>query len=287
MQIHKPSLKKAFTLLELIFVIVILGIVSSIGAEIIANVYESYIVQRAQHRASLKTEIAATQIANRLAYAIPGTVVRKSALADPSPTDINEPGVPADIILQWVGADVDSFKAINSGAASGANRRPGWSGFCDVDAWTTGSTSISTPGSNLGLTAAIIDKLSKVGGTGTKTLADTTLFFPIASGLLAANVNSGSGKDIVLDAAPSSVVEHYKLAWTSYALVADGDLTLHYNFLPTIGTNIVSSQSQILLRNVSTFEFRGDGRTIRFKICVDEDIGEDFNITICKEKAVF
>jgi len=59
------TLRRGFSMLELIFVIVILGIVSSIGAEIIANVYESYIVQRAQHRASIKTELAAIQIANR------------------------------------------------------------------------------------------------------------------------------------------------------------------------------------------------------------------------------
>ena len=63
-------------MLELIFVIVILGIVSSIGAEIIAKIYGQYIIQRAQHRASIKTELAATQIANRLRYAIPGTVYR-------------------------------------------------------------------------------------------------------------------------------------------------------------------------------------------------------------------
>ncbi|MCB4762456.1 MAG: type II secretion system protein, partial [Sulfurovum sp.] len=43
-------------MLEVVFVTVILGIVASIGAEIIANVYESYIVQRAQYRAAIKTE---------------------------------------------------------------------------------------------------------------------------------------------------------------------------------------------------------------------------------------
>jgi len=66
--------RSALTMIELIFVIVILGIVSSIGAEIIANTYESYIIQRAEYRASMKTELALNQIANRLRYAIPGTV---------------------------------------------------------------------------------------------------------------------------------------------------------------------------------------------------------------------
>lgn len=77
-------------MLELIFVIIILGIVSSIGSQIIVQVYESYIVQRAQYRATMKTELALTQIANRLRYAIPGTVIsRLNKTGTPTPiTDI-------------------------------------------------------------------------------------------------------------------------------------------------------------------------------------------------------
>ena len=279
------KLRKAFTMIELIFVIIVLGIISSIGAEIIANVYEGYILQRAQHRASLKTELAATQIANRLAYAIPGTVVRRSSLSG-TYEDINVPTATDHTILQWVGADMDSFKALTSNA----NRKPGWSGFCDVDAWVPGSTTISTPGSKLSLTKRIITKLS---GT-TKTIADAVLYFPTDSAPIAAPIASSTNTNsITLDATPPRITEHYKLAWTSYALVADGDLTLKYNFSPAIGADSTNASSQILLRNVSTFEFRGDGRTIRFKICVDEDIGatkadgSPDPITICKEKAVF
>ena len=276
---NKHPFKRAFSMLELIFVIIILGIVSSIGAEIIANVYENYIIQRAQHRASLKTEIAATQIANRLASAIPGTIVRKSALDDSTPTDINDPGAATDTILQWVSADADSFKTITSNI----NRRPGWSGFCDVNesASPLGGTSISTPGSNLDLAKSIITNL---GGD----IDNAAIYYEANKTLQSRGITDTgtTGETIKLDNTLENISEHYKLAWTSYALVADGDLTLHYNFAPTIGTNITGS-SELLLRNVSTFEFRGDGRTIRFKICVDEDIGESFNITICKEKAVF
>ena len=274
---NKHPFKRAFSMLELIFVIIILGIVSSIGAEIIANVYENYIIQRAQHRASLKTEIAATQIANRLSYAIPGTVVRRSGLTTAF-EDINAPTSTDHNILQWVGADADSFKA-----STLTGRQPGWSGFCDVDDTVSSlsGTTISTPGSNLGLAKTIITKL---GGN----IDNATIYYEANKTLQSRGITATdtTGETIKLDNTLGNISEHYKLAWTSYALVADGDLTLHYNFAPTIGTNITGS-SELLLRNVSTFEFRGDGRTIRFKICVDEDIGESFNITICKEKAVF
>jgi len=281
--IQAVSFKKAFSMLELIFVIVILGIVSSIGAEIIANIYESYIVQRAQHRASLKTEIAATQIANRLSYAIPGTVIRRVGIATAA-EDINDfPASPVDTydVLQWVGADADSFKAINSDT----DHLPGWSGFCDVNesASPLGGTSISTPGSNLGLASTIITNLGgNIDGAAIYYEANTTLQ---RRDIAAAGTG---GTTITLDNTLGNISEHYKLAWTSYALVVDaaGTLSLHYDFTPTRAINVAGSSS-ILLRNVSTFKFKGDGRTIRFKICVEEEIGEDFNITICKEKAVF
>lgn len=270
-------------MLELIFVIVILGIVSSIGAELIANVYESYIVQRAQHRASLKTELAATQIANRLASAIPGTVVRKLDI-NTTAEDINTAPDPTKIddydVLQWVGTDTDSFKTITSDT----DRKPGWSGFCDVDSADSSltGTTISTPGSNLGLASTIITEL---GGT----VGNSAIYYEANKTLQRRDIASfSSNTKIDLDNTLDNISEHYKLAWTSYALVVDdaGTLSLHYNFEPTRAIDVAGSSS-ILLRNVSTFKFRGDGRTIRFKICVDEDIGEDFNITICKEKAVF
>ena len=273
----KRTLKRAFTMIELIFVIIILGIVSSIGAEIIANVYEGYVLQRAQHRASIKTELAAIQIANRLARAIPGTVVRKDALSDAIPIPITEPGA-NETILQWVGADVDSFNAIDSATAVG--RRPGWSGFCDIDASTT--TSISTPGSNLGLADTIRTNLGL-------TAASPRVYFPSEKSGLVSGVATTplAGTTIALSTATPAVVEHYKLASSSYALEADGDLKLYYNFDPIINADATNASVEILLRNVSVFKFRGDGRTIRFKICVDEDIGEVNPITICKEKAVF
>lgn len=290
-------------MLELIFVIIILGIVSSIGAEIIAQVYESYIVQRATHRSSIKTELAATQIANRLTYAVPGTVIGRISQADPTYRAIDDLDAETYKIMQWIGYDADSF-----GAHTSINRRPGWSGLCDLD--ESNVTGIATPGSQLALSETIIGNLSN----GTKGLADAALFFAStynpttisygadSSGLC--TVASGAGETITLDAAGTTrnISELYKLAWSSYAIVPvqrDGsictdpatqvcDLHLRYNFQPWDGDryNDNNISSSILLRNVTVFRFTGTGNTIRFKICQRENIGEDFNITTCKEKAV-
>jgi len=261
----------AFTMLELVFVIMILGIVASIGTEMVVKVYESYIVQRAEHRASVQTELSATQIANRLSSAIPGTVYRIRTNNTYEPIESDFPGTTGDDYkgIQWVSADTDSFSATTV---------PGWSGFCDVDNST--QDSLSTPGSNLSLTNTIISTLSNG-----KSIADAAVYFP--SERFGQGISGITGNTIIsLDNNVSRIVEHYKLAWTSYAIVVEGgDLFLYYNFAPTPAIPVGNIRS-LLMEDVSTFKFKGAGRTIRFKICKEENIG-DSTVAACKEKAVF
>ncbi len=270
----------AFSMLELVFVIVILGIVASIGAEMIAKVYEGYIVQRAEHRATLKTELAATQIANRLASAIPGTVYRIKNDDTYESIEAGLAGANGDIYkgLQWVGSDTDSFNIYDS-----TDNKIGWSGFCDINVST--ENNLSTPGSKLELTDEIIDNLSN----DTKTIGDAAIYFPEDN--TPHYIATASGETITLDNNASRIVEHYKLAWSSYALMvdpADGHLYLYYNFAPTPAVAINNNTPRsLIMENVSTFKFKGAGRTIRFKICKQEAISADVNITACKEKAVF
>lgn len=277
MRQYKP-LTPAFTMIELVFVIIILGIVASLGSEMIVKVYQSYILQKAEHRATVKTELAATQIANRLASVIPGTAIRKLTRDATAWEYLNEAMVldpNGDYnVLQWVGSDTDSFNINNS-----TNTKIGWSGFCDIN--ISSKSSISTPGSDLSLVNTIRTNLGSP--------SNFAIYFPYD---LTAYFGSGTTNIITLDNNTSHVVEHYKMARTSYALVTEAnaeggeDLYLYYNFSPSPVATIGNIKS-LILKNISTFKFKGAGRTIRFKLCKDENIGEDFNITACKEKAVF
>lgn len=275
----------AFSMLELVFVIVILGIVASIGAEIIAKVYESYIVQRAEHRATLKTELVATQIANRLSSAIQGTVIRKLTRDAVQHEGINDlmsldPSGDGYNVLQWVGSDVESFNTFNA-----TNTKVGWSGFCDINIST--KNTIITPGSDLSIINGIRTNL------GTPT--NFAIYFPYDTTPYFGTVTGGSSDSITLDNNTSHIVEQYKMARTSYALVTETnaaggkDLYLYYNFSPSPAAVIANGSKSLLMKNISTFKFKGAGRTIRFKICKQEQISENSNenITACKEKAVF
>lgn len=296
----RSSFRRGLTMLELVFVIVILGIVASIASSIIVQLYESYIVQRALHRTSIKAELAATQIVNRLTYRISSSVIGK----------IKSSGVYLPIdqvpdatynIMEWIAYDNDSFSAQST---------PGWSGFCDVNASTTTKTNISTPGSNLSDTSTIIGNL---GGTigdaaiifagheynATKNYIADCMGFTDSTCISPISAESGTSITITDDNA-KVMTDQYKLAWSAYAIVPTAvtgtdltdrgfnstvyDLTLHYNYQPWKGDTYTDHNST-LVTNVVSFKFTGKGDTIRFKICVIESIG-DSNITSCKEKAV-
>ena len=300
--------KPGFSMLELIFVIVILGIVSSIGSELIANVYSNYIVQRGAHKSSSKTAIAATQIANRLSYSIPNTIIAINPAGN-TKESLESLLDPTATILQWTGSDHDSFNA------------GGWNGFADVnDTINTTATQISSPSSDLNLANTIIGNLT---GGGLNTSA---IFFPGTyntwnigygnaniivnstltdkTGLTAISGHTGSVINLSTSLATDSktIREHYKIASSAYAIVPlkkDGttictvtdfpcDLVLRYDFQPWQGENFdhANASSKLLIRNISAFRFTGSGNTIRFKICQEENIGGDYNITTCKEQAV-
>jgi len=283
--------RKAFSMLELVFVIVILGIVSSMGAKIIAQVYESYAVQRGSHRSSIKTDLAANLVANRLAYAIPGTVIgRKDAGAYDSIDDLHQTDYN---VLEWIGYDSDSFGSFESAG----DRKPGWSGFADLKASSV--SSISTPGSNIDYADKIIKNLGLADGIkGAIVLfrggynAYTVGYSGDSNGTIP--ITSGADENISADLTGKTITEHYKLAWSAYAVSAEDDgkgngtfnLFLRYNFQPWNGINIGDAKKVLLLQNVSVFRFVGSPNTVRFKICQQEKINGVGKITTCKEKAV-
>jgi len=318
--------KYAFTLLEMIMVIVVLGIVSSIGATAIADVYSQYLMQRAVSRASAKTELAAQQIANRLSHRMPGTTLARNPDNLSDNLLVTEGTTGSDYIhtmLEWIGIDNDSFST---------SLLPGWNGFCDVNASTQGY--FTTPGSKLLLANTIINNLSGGQVSMAAGAQNPAVFFSdyqlrytyedAPAGLpkilysakqcmgmvdtnrscISSVSRNGDERLTFQRGAGTSnklISEHYKLAWSAYAICPTGDgingqtfdLVLYYNYQPWEGERLSGNRCQYqtgehatLVRNVTVFKFAEYGNTFRFKLCTQETVGGDHNITICKEKAV-
>lgn len=318
---YLTSLKRAFTMLELIFVIIILGIVASIGSQVIVQVYEGYIVQRAVHDASIKTELAINQLANRLVYRIDMSMLARKegathyGLADDDAYAIQNLPL-ADIndypILEWIGYDNDGLSAYNT---------PAWSGFTDLD--SSNFTTLKTTGSQLDKEGVIMNHYTGSPTTGAAIifLGDTEYrndggsyeakcmyrndgcIFPITlngtTETFDFNVGDGNRTAGVME-----YTEFYQLATSAFAVVPENehiieagnidvtvhDLKLYYGYQPWSGAagnqNYSTGSSALLLKNVSVFRFKKEPNSIRIKICVVERIGETEQISICKEKAV-
>ena len=141
-------MKKAFTLVELIFVIVILGILSVMSTELILNVYRNYVYSKSINELESKVEIALEQISSRLTDRIRHTTIARLPAGGAIPAGgrafvaINET-TPAHAILEWYGQSSESkFFATGLNRNNIDNVVYGWSGFlhrfgaCSYDAGT-------------------------------------------------------------------------------------------------------------------------------------------------------
>ena len=72
-------MKRAFTLLELVVVIVVLGIIAMISFNAVMNIYSNYFQTRTVNELETQTEIALEQISKRLDHRIkPSVIARKT-----------------------------------------------------------------------------------------------------------------------------------------------------------------------------------------------------------------
>jgi hypothetical protein len=297
-------------MLELIFVIVILGIVASIGSQMIVQAYQAYLMQRAVHRAGVKTELAVNLLANRLAERIDRSLIARKPgqTGNVFATDLYPAGdVPIDKVdiftmLEWIGYDHDSFNLRN---------QPAWSGYCDVNA--SSFSTLNTPSSELSKLAltssyylgsdnpAIVfsghPNYKDAGGNyeATCMYSNAGCIFPVAASSGNTNLPFQAGGDRT----PGQMLytESYRLANSAFAVVATNehnisgtktwDMELRYGYQPWNGENYKDdADSSLLLRNVSVFRFRKEANSIRIKLCSVEKIAIGNTISLCKEKAV-
>jgi prepilin-type N-terminal cleavage/methylation domain-containing protein len=296
--------KAAFTLLELVFVIVIMGILAKFGVELLSQAYQSFIFSSVNNRLQSQSAAAVETIASRLQYRIKDSVIARieggnsddfKALAS---SDYGDTAT----ILEWVGTDIDGFRG-NSATL------PHWSGIIDLDA-STAPTILVSPGTDTGELNTLIGVLSPNGTTinnaaiyfiGSDSDIRTGYGWDYAAGALSdqntsvmhriktgTNPNEFESAIVGVDFSGVNIYEYYQLAWTAYAVVhtpSDGNLTLYYDYQPWEGESYTNGTPVTLMENVDTFRFRAAGSIIKIQVCVKTDLVEDYSL--CKEKTVF
>lgn len=294
--------KNAFTMLELIFVIVIMGIIGKFGTEFLAQAYKNFISTKIQNKYQNQSMSAVELIAKRLQYRIKNSVIERNAttgtfgLLEGAPTSNND-------VLEWVGYDVDGLRA-------GA-----WSGiYSEHNTTTTGklvspqtntatvntnisALSFSTPPSTLNDAAVYIigsdsDKDSWGWDGNVTDINDSIKPIKIGATNSFESDNNAFNTADMNNTFNNTPYNSYQLAWSAYAVVFDPDtkqLWLHSDYQPWEGESYTAAQSKILImEDVSDFKKKQTKGTITIKVCsknplADLDEGE---FLICEEKTV-
>jgi len=300
------SIRRAFTMIELLFVIVVMGIIAKYGVEFLAQAYRSFIFASVNHTLQSNSAQTLDFIASRLQYRIKDSVIVR---IDENTTAVPIGNAPDGnyTVLEWVASDIDGFRGYT---------KPNWSGIIDLDA--SSATSLISPDTD----TAEIDTLINTLSDGNSGINDAALYFigsnsdvnaygwngtaistqvgavmhPIKNNIAnptefvprdgaTGNTNTFAGVD---------VFEYYKLSWTANAIVYTagtnnkGTLTFYYDYQPWNGENFAANaKSSIIMENVSTFQFISVGSLLKIQVCTKSNLIAQETYSLCKEKTIF
>lgn len=310
-------MKRAFTLLELVVVIVVLGIIAMMSFNAIMNIYSNYFQTRTVNELETQTEIALEQISKRLEHRIkPSVIARKT---DGAFLALNDSGVNLDAkyeILEFIPYAYEIFNDVPSGNKAGR-----YSGYVDL-AKSSPATGLISPGSNFSTgvvetikditcrnetrDATCVDFENKDGGV-VAIFSDVYYNVQDSFGykgditkldIAKVGVKSTDGNTLEISGFDGKQIsEQYHLAYTANAIVpeqsadpkdaANGvfDLNLYYDYRPWMGEKYKKNgEKATLAKNVTRFVFTEKNGVIVLKLCMRAKNSE---ITICKSKAVY
>ena len=278
-------MKRAFTFLELIIVIVILGIIAMMSFNAMMNIYSNYFQTRMVNELETQTEIALEQISKRLEHRIKPSVIARKPSGGFLPLN-------------------DSRVNLNSGYVDLANSSP--------------TTGLISPGSNFATevietikdltckddASGCVDFENKNGGV---VAIFSDVYYDVQNSfgykdnlnldIAKVGVKSTDGDTLEISGfANKQISEQYHLAYTANAIVpeqsadpkdtANGvfDLNLYYDYRPWMGQGYKNGEKATLAKNVTRFVFIEKNGVIVLKLCMRAKNSE---ITICKSKAVY
>ena len=307
-------MKRAFTLLELIIVIVILGIIAMMSFNAIMNIYSNYFQTRTVNELETQTEIALEQISKRLEHRIkPSVIARKPSGGFLSLNDSRVNLNSGYEILEFIPYAYEIFNDV----PSDSNKAGRYSGYVDL-ADSSPTTGLISPGSNF--TTEVIETIkdltckddasgcvdfeNKDGGV---VAIFSDVYYDVQNSfgyqgisnldIAKVGVKSTDGDTLEISGfANKQISEQYHLAYTANAIVpeqsadpkdtANGvfDLNLYYDYRPWMGQGYKNGEKATLAKNVTRFVFIEKNGVIVLKLCMRAKNAE---ITICKSKAVY
>ena len=146
-------MKRAFTLLELVVVIVVLGIIAMMSFNAIMNIYSNYFQTRTVNELETQTEIALEQISKRLEHRIKPSVIARKTDGEFLALNDNRVNLDANYeILEFIPYAYEIFNDVisldtNDHVIEQGGKAGRYSGYADL-AKSLPATGLISPGSN-------------------------------------------------------------------------------------------------------------------------------------------
>ena len=308
-------MKRAFTLLELIIVIVILGIIAMMSFNAMMNIYSNYFQTRTVNELEMQTEIALEQISKRLEHRIKPSVIARKPSGGFLPLNDSRVNLNSGYeILEFIPYAYEIFNDVPSGSSKAGR----YSGYVDL-ANSSPVTGLISPGSNFSteVVETIKDLTCKDDASGCVDFKDkdggvvaifSDVYYDVQNSfgykgisnldIAKVGVKSTDGDTLEISGFDGKQIsEQYHLAYTANAIVpeqstdpkdaANGvfDLNLYYDYRPWMGEKYKpNGEKATLAKNVTRFVFTEKNGVIVLKLCMRAKNSE---ITICKSKAVY
>ena len=246
-------MKRAFTLLELVVVIVVLGIIAMMSFNAIMNIYSNYFQTRTVNELETQTEIALEQISKRLEHRIkPSVIARKPSGEFLALNDSGVNLVAEYEILEFIPYAYEIFNDVisldaNDHVIEQGGKAGRYSGYADL-AKSSPATGLISPGSNF--TTGVVETIKDLtcrGETRDATCVDFTkkdggvvaifsdVYYnvqssfgysngtvPVSLDIAKVGVKSTDGNTLEISGfANKQISEQYHLAYTANAIVPE------------------------------------------------------------------
>ncbi len=305
MMLQNLKKRTAFTMIELVFVIIVMGIIGKFGVEFVAQAYRSFIHTTVSNKLQSSSASAVEFIATRLQHRIKASTIAREidGAINPQFTLLADYFNQTAPIIEWIGVDIDGFRG---------NTQPLWSGIIDLNDTVSNNTGFLSPATETNSTDALIEALS----SSAVVENDMAIYFVDPDALptadnwgwdantthfdIQSNVNihpirgiAGGDPRVLLPITSNPAIgnnfsnvkafEYYQLAWSAYAVGIDdfnatgnetGTLTLWYNYQPWKGDTYLfqadgtDTNSSIIMENVSSFRFIASDSVVKIQVCV-------------------
>jgi prepilin-type N-terminal cleavage/methylation domain-containing protein len=278
-------MKKAFTLIELTFALVIMSIAVVMSAGYIGYIYDDLMDKSELASANDEAKTATKTIVKLLEKSIKESIVLVDGSNYNSCQSINQNTIFSNPTIVWIGIDNKDFL----GSWKNGYYQPNWSGV--INQALSSTNSITDPLSDFATLKNALQEMNgpnySIGVYIESSSSDSCNDFYANGGAKIFEATANNNTISFTNKKPEKLAQRYALSSGAYAIAIENgsELVMYYDFYPWKNEPYTTGKHSILGKNIDSFAIKSDNGLIRINICAK--IKSQTGQVACYEDAVF